>query len=293
MDQKKNVDNMSWGILIFLSAIWGCSFILIKKSLIAFDPVQLGCLRLSISSMAFAPIVWWQRKNINWNQWPKFIVVGLTGSGIPAFLFSFAQVHISSSVAGLLNSLTPIWTLIIGIFIFRLKFNNWKFFGVILGFLGAGTLILLGSEDDLGGSPWYAILILIATICYGSSVNMVQAFFSDTKPIIISSLSFFMIGVPAFIWLFCTDFLHVMNTNSQAMYSLGAVSLLALLGTVLASILFYNLVQRTSAVFGSTVAYLMPIIALIWGFADGETISLLHIVGMGMILIGVYFTKKA
>lgn len=289
---EKKVDNVAWMILFFLSAVWGCSFILIKKGLITFDPIQLGCLRLGISSLAFAPIILWHRKEIQWHKWLKFLAVGLTGSGFPSFLFSFAQTEISSSIAGLLNSLTPIWTLIIGIFLFRLKFNNAKLAGVIIGFIGAITIILLGSEDITGGKPWYGIFIVIATICYGTSVNMVQAFFSDTKPIIISAMSFFMIGIPAWVWLFTTDFMTKMQVQDQALFSLGAVTVLALFGTVIASILFYNLVQKTSAVFGSTVTYLMPIVALFWGFADGEVISMLHIIGMLLILTGVYFTKK-
>lgn len=292
MKDNNEVDNKSWLILIFLTIVWGCSFILIKKSLIAFDPVSLACLRLGISSLAFAPIVWWHRKEILWSDWMKFLAVGLTGSGIPAFLFFFAQTQISSSVAGLLNSLTPIWTLIIGIFIFRLQFNKQKLIGVILGFIGAASLIILGSEDILGGNPLFGIFIILATVCYASSVNMVQAFFSNTKPIIISSMSFFLIGPPAWIYLIFSDFTLTLQTNPLACQALGAVTILSLFGTVMASILFYYLVQRTSAIFGSTVTYLMPIVAMLWGFIDGETISILHFTGMAMILAGVYITKK-
>jgi len=292
MKTENSVDNLSWGILVFLSLVWGCSFILIKKSLISFDPVQLGCLRLGISSVAFAPIVWWHRQNIIWGDWKKFLAIGLTGSGIPAFLFAFAQTEISSSIAGLLNSLTPIWTLLIGIYLFKLRFTSTKLVGIIFGFIGASTLILLGSEKIFGGNPAYGLLIIVATICYGSSVNMVQGFFSNTKPIIISSMSFFMIGLPAWIWLFTTDFVHVMKTDESALFSFGSVLLLSLFGTVLASILFYHLVQKTSAVFGSTVTYIMPIVALFWGFADGEVISFLHVLGMSLILFGVYITKR-
>jgi len=292
MKENNNIDNTSWLIMIFLSLVWGCSFILIKKSLIAFDPAQLACLRLGISSLAFAPVVWWHRHDIQWSDWPKFLAVGLTGSGFPAFLFFFAQTQISSSIAGLLNSLTPIWTLVIGIFIFKLQFNRQKLTGVILGFIGAASIILLGSEDVLGGNPLYGIFIVLATICYASSVNMVQAFFGKTKPIIISSMSFFMIGLPALIYLVYSDFTYTLRTNELAWQALGAVTLLSLLGTVIASILFYNLVQRTSAIFGSTVTYLMPVVAMLWGFLDGETISVLHFTGMALILIGVYITKK-
>jgi drug/metabolite transporter (DMT)-like permease len=290
---KKPIDDAAWLIMIFLSLVWGCSFILIKKALIAFDPVQLACLRLGISSLAFSPFVYKFRKEIPWKDWSKFVAVGLTGSGIPAFLFSFAQTNISSSVAGLLNSLTPIWTLLIGIFVFRLSFNKWKLIGVVLGFLGAASLIILGDQSSIGGNPIYGILIIIATICYASSVNMVQAFFSNIRPIIISSMSFFLIGPPAIIYLFLTDFTTVLKTNSNVMLSFGAVTTLSLMGTFLASILFYNLVQRTNAVFASTVTYLMPIVALAWGIIDGEMVGILHFIGMSTILIGVYITKKA
>ncbi|MBK8053255.1 MAG: DMT family transporter [Saprospiraceae bacterium] len=293
MNLKSKVQQSHWGILIFLSVLWGCSFILIKKALIAFDPVQLGCLRLGISSLAFAPMVWWHRRDIEWKMLPLFIAVGLTGSGLPAFLFAYAQTEVSSSLAGLLNSLTPIWTLIIGIFLFRLNFSNLKLIGVVIGFFGAGMLILMGNGGLSGGIQWQSLLIVAATICYGSSVNMVQAFFGHTKPVIISSMSFFVLGIPALIWLFTTDFLHVMAHDPQAKWSLGAVTILSLFGTVLASMIFYYLVQKTSAVFGSTVTYLMPVVALAWGILDGETISMLHIAGLCLILVGVYFTKKS
>ncbi|MBK8515708.1 MAG: DMT family transporter [Saprospiraceae bacterium] len=292
MEQQSKIDNTSWGILIFLSLLWGCSFILIKKSLIAFDPVQLGCLRISISFLAFIPILCWHRKKIEWKKWPRFLAVGLTGNAIPAFLFAFAQTHISSSMAGLLNSLTPIWALVVGIVIFKLRFKKSNLIGVVLGFIGATTLILLGNNNSIDSNSWYGLLIVIATICYGSSVNMVQAYFSYLKPVIISSMSFAMLGIPALIWLSTTDFITVLQSDNKALYSLGAVIILSLLGTVMASVLFYNLVQRTSAVFGSTVTYMMPIVALGWGFADGEVITALHFVGMATILIGVYITKK-
>jgi drug/metabolite transporter (DMT)-like permease len=292
MNQKAAADHTSWLIMIFLTFVWGCSFILIKKALIAFPPVQLACLRLSISSLAFAPVVFYHRKDINWKRWPKFLAVGATGSGIPAFLFFFAQTEISSSVAGLLNSMTPIWTMLIGVFIFRHSFTKGTMAGIAMGFLGAAILIFSGKASHVDGSPVYAILIIFATLCYASSVNMVQGFFSDTKPIIVSGMSFFLIGPPAIIYLLTTDFTQTLTSHEFGYYSLGSVALLSLFGTVLASILFYYLVQRTSAVFSSSVTYLMPIVAVIWGMLDGEPVSMMHFVGMATILGGVYFAKE-
>jgi drug/metabolite transporter (DMT)-like permease len=164
--------------------------------------------------------------------------------------------------------------------------------GIAMGFLGAAILILSGNTSHVDGSPLYALLIIFATLCYASSVNMVQGFFNDTKPIIVSGMSFFLIGPPAIIYLLSTDFTQTLFTHEFGYYSLGAVALLSLFGTVLASILFYYLVQRTNAVFSSSVTYLMPIVAVVWGVLDGEPISTMHFVGMATILGGVYFAKK-
>ncbi|MBK7636075.1 MAG: DMT family transporter [Saprospiraceae bacterium] len=210
-------------------------------------------------------------------------------------MFAYAQTEVSSSLAGLLNSLTPIWTLIIGILLFRLNFSNLKLIGVVTGFVGAGMLILMGNGGISNGIQWQSLLIVAATVCYGSSVNMVQAFFGHTKPVIISSMSFFVLGIPALIWLFTTDFLQVMAHDPQAKWSLGTVGYFS---TTPSTVLwpkydFYYLVQKTSAVFGSTVTYLMPVVALAWGIFDGETITILHIAGLCLILVGVYFTKKS
>lgn len=281
-----------WLILIFLSVVWGCSFILIKKALITFEAPTVGAMRIAFSSVAFAPVVYVLRKEIDWSQWKKFFLIGLTGSGIPAFLFAFAQTEITSSVAGLLNSMTPIWTLLIGIFLFKLRFNRLKMIGVLMGFIGAVIIIIAAHNPEFGGNPLYGILAIIATVCYALSVNMVQGFFRKTKPLLISAMSFFLIGPPVWIYLFFTDVTSQYLSNDYAIYSLLSVLALSLLGTVMASILFYILVQRTSAVFGSMVTYLMPFVVLIWGFVDGELITMLQLAGMLTILTGVYFTKK-
>lgn len=293
MTEKQSQDKISYALLILLGVIWGFSFILIKKVLIAFEPKQAACLRLTISALTFLPIILWNFKSINFRDWFKFLIVGATGSGIPAFLFSTAQTRLTSSVSGMLNSLTPIWTLIVGFLVFGLRFNKFKIWGVVAGFTGALVLMKASNPDDGHSSNlWYSALILIATLCYGTSVNIVQAFFKGTKPIIISAMSFFLIGVPAFVYLLTTDIWSIINMHPDAMYSLGAVTMLSIFGTVIASILFYYLVQRTSAIFASMVTYIMPVISTFVGVLDGEPLMTLHIFGMCIILIGVYLTKK-
>jgi drug/metabolite transporter (DMT)-like permease len=290
-DQK--VDRTSFIILFVLSVIWGCSFILIKKALIAFEPTQAASMRLAISAMTFLPIIIFNRKEIDFSKWFKFLLVGLTGSGIPAFMFSIAQTKLASNVSGMLNSLTPLWTLIVGFLVFKISFSRTKLLGVFIGFLGALSLILLNNKTGGGNENlWYAGLVVIATLCYGTSVNMVQAFFAGTKPVIISAMSFFLVGIPAIVYLALTNIVETITTHPDGFYSLGAVAILSVFGTVIASILFYYLVQKTSAIFASTVTYMMPFMAILVGVLDGEPFLLVHLIGMALILIGVYLSKK-
>lgn len=260
--------------------------------MVAFAPAQLACLRLAISSLTFSPLILYYRKDINWTDWKKFLAVGLTGSGIPAFLFFFAQTRITSSMAGLLNSLTPLWTLLISIFIFGQAFHKKQMAGLLLGFAGAAYLIFEDSRGTLGGTSVFGLFIVLATLCYGLSVNMVQDFFKEVRPVIISSMSFFLLGPPAVIYLLSTDFPTILTTHEMAPKALLTVALLSVFGTVIASILYYHLVQRTSAVFSSTVTYLMPLSAMLLGFLDGEAVGIVHLGGMAAILAGVYITKN-
>lgn len=277
----------------FLSLVWGSSFILIKKSLGVYAPTQVALLRLGLSGVAFLPIFLSQLKKIDWSRWYFFVAVGLFGSGIPAFLFAYAQMHISSSVAGILNSLTPLFTLFIGIIIFRAKFILSKLFGVLIGLLGAAMLILFNSDSGLQGDLGYSLLIVLAAVCYATSTNIVGNKLRDVKSLIVSTFAFASVGVPAFIILISTtDFLHVLTHHPQGLVGLGYVSILALVGTVLATIIFFKLIQDTNPVFASTVAYIMPIVALFWGLFDGESIGLYHILGMGLILTGVYLSRR-
>lgn len=282
----------AYSILIFLSLVWGSSFILIKKALIAFDPIEVACLRISISSIAFVPFLLWQLKNVDWSQWKYFLLVGLTGSGIPAFMYAIAQTQISSTMSGVLNSLTPIFTLIVSIFIYKNPFNLNKVQGVLLGFIGATMLFVLGDNGSTGSNQWYGLFVVMGTFCYGFSSNIVQHNLTGIRSLIISAVSFCMIGPPALAYLCTTDIYSNIITHEYGLQSLGAIVFLALAGTVMASILFYYLVQVTDAVFGSTVAFIMPIVAIIWGIFDGEIFLITDFIGMILILGGVYMIKK-
>lgn len=283
----------SWATLIFLSIIWGTSFILIKKALQAFDPTQVAILRMAISGLAFAPIFVYFFRKLEWHRWPFYIVIGITGSAIPAILYATAQTHLSSASAGILNSLTPIFTLIIGMVFFKNRTSNRQLVGIVLGFSGASALILLNSSGAvLVRDLVYGLFIVAGTVCYATNVNLIKQYFQHVNSMHLSSFAFVLISIPALICIPFTDIPRIVEEHPFGQTALFYLILLSVVSTVLALILFYRLVQQTDAVFGASVAYLIPVIALIWGFADGEAIGFQHIMSLAVIVVGVKMIRK-
>ncbi len=282
-----------WAILVFLSIIWGTSFILIKKSLVAFSPEEVAILRVGLSGIAFIPFFLYKFRKLEWHRWWFYLIIALTGSGIPALLYATAQTNLSSATSGILNSITPIFTLIIGVVVFKNLTSTKQVVGSIIGFVGVTTLIILDRPlDSAEAVPvFYAMLIIIGTVLYGANVNFIKEYFQDVEPIQLSSFAFVLLGVPVSLMIPFTDIPDKVINHPEGFTSLMALVLLALMSTVLALIIFYKLVQDTSAVFGSTVAYIIPIVALIWGVLDGEYIGWMHMLSMGIILLGVYLIR--
>ena len=282
-----------WAILVFLSIIWGTSFILIKKSLVAFNPEEVAILRVGLSGIAFIPFFLYKFRKLEWNRWWFYLIIALTGSGIPAVLYATAQTKLSSATSGILNSVTPIFTLIIGVVIFKNLTSTKQVIGSIIGFLGAAALIMLDRPlDSTEAVPiFYAMLIIIGTVLYGANVNFIKEYFQHVEPIQLSSFAFVLLGLPVSLMIPFTDIPDKVVNHPEGVTSLMALVLLALMSTVLALIIFYKLVQDTSAVFGSTVAYIIPIVALIWGVLDGEFIGWMHMLSMAVILFGVYLIR--
>ncbi|PHN03025.1 DMT family transporter [Flavilitoribacter nigricans] len=294
---KKEVDVnaiplYSWFLLLFLSLMWGSSYILIKKALGIFTPMQVGALRLSISGLAFLPYFLLKWRRVDWSKFRWLLLVGITGTGLPSILFPLAQTHISSSVSGILNSMTPLFTMLIGILAFKAPMIWAKAVGVLLGLLGAVLLILGGSEGEFGGNFGYGLFIVLATLCYATSTNTVAFKLKGISSLVISGVSFTIVGIPAIILALSLGIPEVIATHPEAWTGLGYITILALGSTVLASVLFFHLIQIMGPIPSSMVSYIVPIVALLWGFVDGEFIGLIHFMGMAMIFIGVYLSRR-
>ncbi len=271
--------------------VWGCSFILIKRALVAFSPVQVASLRIIISALAFTPLLVRYIGEIKKVEWKNLLLVGLLGSGIPAFCYAIAQTQISSAVAGILNSLTPLWTLVVGWALFATAVDTRKIGGVITGLVGASCLILTLNQNGANSNLLFALFIVVGTLCYGTSGNIVKNKLQGLSSLSISAVAFTMIGPPALVILCLTDFVEVTQIHPHAIKSLIAILILALIGTVTMSVLYFSLVKRTDALFASTVSYLIPLVALGLGALDGESITVWQILSFVMILSGVYLSR--
>src|SRR5690554_6794109 len=288
------------GILILLSLVWGSSFILMKRGMFdkatgdaIFNSNQVGAMRMLFASSALLPIGLRSLKIISsFKIGLSLAVVSLAGSFIPAFLFTYAETGISSGYAGMLNSTTPIFTLLIGALFFRQKMLQMQVIGVLIGTIGIIALVNGVSTVDTSGTYLHVIAIVFATICYALSTNTMRYNLSHLQPLKVTSVAFVFAFLPAVFLFFYFETPATIVENPHANKALVYISILALVGTALSLILFNYLISKTSALFASSVTYLIPIVAVIIGLIDGETLSWIQIFAMIIILLGVYIANR-
>jgi len=286
------VSRQSWLIFILLSVIWGSSFILIKKGLLALSYLQVGSLRIILSTIALLPFVCITRNNLNRKNILPIIGVGVFGSGIPPFLFAIAQTQIDSALAGMLNTLNPLFTFIFGVLIFSAVFQWNKLIGVLIGLVGAILIISAEPSNNETGNNLYGIFVIIGTMCYAISVNIIHRHLKNTSPLTITAWSFFVMSFFALIIFLLSNPVDTFTNEPLFVQSFMAVLILSVVCTAIANLMFFKMTQETNALFASTITYTIPIVALFWGLVDGEQFQLLYIFGMALILVGVYITGK-
>lgn len=283
--------NNKWFLLILLSLIWGSSFILIKRGLVGLNPFQLGALRIIFACLFMVVVGFKSISKIPVTKWKYVAITSLFGNGLPVFLFAYAQTGIKSSVSGILNSLTPLYTLLIGVLAFGLGFVRNQVIGVVLGLTGCLLLVFFGKSASGETNYFCAFLVVIATICYALNVNLIKRYLSDVSPLAITTGNFLTLLIPALIILFANGYADVM-TQPEVIHSTLFMIILGMVGTGIANILYYQLIQITSPLFASSVTYFIPIVAMSWGMLDGETLNFMQLVGAGIILSGVYLASK-
>lgn len=287
MDSKQ----LKWFFLMVLALIWGSSFILIKRGLVGLNPFQLGSLRMIFAAVFLLVIGFRSLTKIPQNKWKYIFLTGLLGTFIPAFLFAIAQTQIDSSVSSILNSLTPLNTLVLGILAFGLQYKRSQVFGVIIGLIGTALLIFNGAVHHPEQNYYYAILVLIASICYAANVNVLKKYLSDLSPLSITTGNFLVMLFPALIILYFSGFYEVLQVE-KVQHAVLFIVVLGIVGTGIANIIFFKLIQISSPVFATSVTYLIPIVAFFWGMLDGEMLTPIQFVGAFIVLFGVYLSAK-
>jgi drug/metabolite transporter (DMT)-like permease len=291
MWENKN-RTLAIALLLVTSIIWGSSFILIKKGLLVYSAEQVALLRILFAYIVLLPsALIYLKKYFKTHSW-KFLVSGMTGNLIPAFLFAKAQTQLDSGITGVLNSLTPLFTLLIGVFLFHLKMYRQQVIGILIGLAGSIGLSLINGNGSLGAINYYVFFVVIASAFYGFNVNYIKKYLADIPSIRLTGLALFFIGPPAMVYLFSTDFTSRVASQAGALEALGYLAVLGIVNTALALVLFFKLLKMTSAVVASSVTYIIPIVALAFGFFDGEQFFALHFAGMALIILGVYIVNR-
>ena len=287
---------VKWLYLAILSLVWGSSYILIKWGLVALTPLQLGSLRLLITTIALLMVGYRSLRGLSKYHLKWLAITGYVGTFFPAFLFAFAQQFIDSAIAAILNALTPLLTIIFGLLFFRIDILRKQYFGVGIGLLGSIGLVWGGLQTASNINPIYTLLILAASCCYAINIHFIKIHLAQVGVMAITLGNFVFMAPAALVVLICSDFFTPQTLSHPEIYpAIGYITILALAGSAFAKYLFNKFVKITSAVFASSVTYTLPVVALFWGVYDGEVITQFQLLSTAVILVGVYLshTKKA
>ncbi len=288
-----NHKHLRWVYLCALSLIWGSSFILMKRALVGLSPIQVGAIRILITAAFLILIGFNKLPSIKRRHWYYLLLNGFVGTFFPAFLFAYAIDKIDSSIASILNSLTPLNTLIFGALLFGFGFKKRQLTGVFIGLIGTFILILKGAEVNPNQDYFYASFILISSVGYALNVNILKKYLHDLDALSITVGNFVLLVVPTIIVLWFTNFFETFEVNDTSLNAILYVAILAVLGTGVAKVMFNRLIQISTPIFSSSVTYLIPIVAIAWGILDGEKLSVIQLLSGVVILLGVYLVNKA
>lgn len=284
---------MKWIYLGLLSLVWGSSFILIKKGLVGLTALQVGSLRVVFATLFLLLIGLKSLKQVKRHQWKWLAVSGFFGTFFPAYLFAFAETEIDSAIVSILNSTTPLLSMILGILLFQAPFIKRKFIGVIVGLIGTTALILGGAVVNPEQNYWYSLLVILASLFYGLNANIIKRELQTIPALAITTGNFMMISIPALLVLAFTGFFSFeVLSIPELPLSLFFIAILGIVGTGAALIIFNKLIQISDPVFSTSVTYIVPLVAVGWGILDGEGFTLFQLFSGLIIILGVIIVNR-
>lgn len=287
------VKEWQFATLLLLGFIWGSSFILMKLGLRSFSAIELALLRISFSFLFLLPFMIPRFKKIPKDRYIYLLFAGLLGNGIPAFMFAIGLQKIDSSLGGILNATTPLFTLIVGALFFSLNFKRSGLFGILIGLAGTVYLILSKGRNGENSDYFFALFPLIGSICYGFSTNIIKRDLKYLTPIEVTGGALTFIGPITIISLIFTGtFQHAFDSR-ESLESLFFIIILGVFSTSVAVLIFNFLIKETTVLFAASVTYLVPMFAMIWGILFQEPVTFHYFIAMLLILAGVYLTNRS
>ena len=265
---------------------------MMKEGLLHLSAFQVASLRIVFSGIVLLPFAIKHFKSIPQNKLVLIFMSGVLGSLFPAYLFCIAEQGIDSALAGVLNSLTPIFVIIVGAIFFQSKTSTNKVIGILVAFTGSVLLFFSQPNFSENSNIFYVLLVVLATAMYGINVNMVHRYLNNIPSLQIAALALTLNAIPALIVLYFTGYFQLDFSNRGILFSTGYSFILGVFGTAIASIIFYMLIKRAGAVFSSMVTYGIPFVAIMWGVIYGEKIGWKQVICLLIILTGVYLANR-
>ena len=282
----------SWIIILVLTLIWGSSFIMLKRALDVYSPEQVFAGRMMVAALILAPWSIPLLRRLRKKYWVPMIIFALISNLITTILYATAQTRIDSAVNGMINTLTPLMTLLVGVVFYRQKMSSFQGIGLFLGLIGTIILVIQAQGGEVGMINWFAIIAVAATFCNGFTGNILKFSLAGLTALEIASLSFLIVLPIALVEAFRTDMFSLMMTGDPGWASTRYLIILGLFSNALGLFLIGKLIQLSSPVFASLTTYLVPLLALFWGFMDSENITLFQILAMTLILISVFVVDR-
>lgn len=269
--------------LLVLSMIWGGSFLFMRIAAPEFGPIGLIMVRIGGAALLLGPLLvidGYARTFLK--RLPDFLVLGVTASSLPFVLLAFSTLSLEAGFTSLLNATTPIFTAIIGVIWFQSKFSRMQYAGLLIGLAGVAVLSWNRLSFKEGGDGWAILAALVASTAYGMGGNFTRHRMQDLPPRVVaagSSVAGSLLMLPLGLWKW-----PAVNPSSKAWI---CALTLAIVCTAIAYLLFFRIISSASAMATSTVTFLIPVSAILWGFLVlNERLNLQVMTGMAITFFG-------
>ncbi len=282
----------NWGLFVLLSIIWGSSFILMKLGLQGLSSFQVASIRIISAGLVLLPMAIVSLRVIPKKLMWYVFFSGTLGSLLPAYLFCMAEEKVDSGLVGVLNSLTPIFVIISGALFFQARAAFNKVLGIFIALAGSVLLFFFQPRFSEGHHLLQIMYVLLATAFYGYNVNMVHRHLRHIPSIRIAAVAMLLNSIPAAVVLFLTGYFNERLFTAEVLVATGYAAILGIFGTAIATVFFYMLLKRAGSIFASMVTYGIPIVALLWGVLYGEEVGWKQVMGMAVILLGVWVANR-